>query len=138
MKFVNQNVEKAYNLIHKNCKIIKDINAISINLPDLLVEEIDNFVKTANQTKKHKLSFLRNHYNLSNNQFQISVSKILFENSFVFPFLINFGQYYLTKFLKGNFELGSFYRQVSFSDYGTHFDSYDFWINYSYKNNYNE
>lgn len=99
-------------------------------MPKEILDEIDYFVSECSKIKKHPLYFLRDHKNFGENTYQISVPPSLVENSFTFPFIVYAGQYFIHK--KKGIEMKNLIRKILLRRNNSHFDGYDFWINYSY------
>jgi hypothetical protein len=117
-------------------ELFKDFNLISNtsmpilcgSIPDLIFDELQQFVDDAKKIKQHPLAFLKRHHNLGKNSFQTSVNPILIEQSFLFPYLIKLGEYYLS--------IREIYttpqdRAVRLRSHTNHYDKYDFWINFT-------
>ena len=98
-------------------------------LPNEVFNELKSFVKKANEKRKSKYKFLLAHDNHGKNSYQISVDKSLFESSFMFGYLIKLGEYY--------YNLNPLERQIRIRKNESHFDHYDFWINFANKNSSN-
>jgi hypothetical protein len=107
-------------------------------LPEKIIKEIKNFVEISRKTKDDDLGYLKFHrqpVHQGATTYQICVSENLFNDSYIFPFLIYFGEYYTH--LKTNLPLSKISRQVTVRKNTNHFDGYDFWINYTYKGDVN-
>lgn len=98
-------------------------------LPDLLFDELTNFVEICNQIKKHPLAYLKDHKNKGENSYQVSVPTNIIENSFLMAYLNHLGEYYLSK--QTGIDIQNLYRKVILRKNYGHFDNYDLWINYS-------
>lgn len=60
-----------------------------------LFEELGDMVEHARKVKDHPLSFLKFHSNAGKNTFQTTANKHYLEESFIYPYIINLGEYYL-------------------------------------------
>lgn len=104
-------------------------------IPDLIWIEIQELLNDAKKTKCHPLSKLKTHRNEGKNSFQITVNKNLFENSFVYPYIIFAGQKYVS--IMDNVNYQELHRNILIRKYSNHYDGYDFWFNFSNKGDIN-
>lgn len=104
-------------------------------MPVELIEEIDTLLVECEKIKNHNLSFLREHKNYGKNSYQVSVPKPFLENSFIFAYVNHLGEYYLNK--TQNIPFDELYRNVVVRQHVSHFDGYDFWVNYANENDTN-
>jgi|TARA_Y100000114_G_scaffold122794_1_gene118196 hypothetical protein len=104
-------------------------NIAYTKLPKEIVKELTGWKKECDKIKKHPLSYLKLHENFGSktNNYQVSIPSKLIEDSYWLPFVLRLCSI-LTKEPHRNF----FIRK-----WNGHFDGYDVWINYSYKNNSN-
>jgi hypothetical protein len=108
-------------------KISEEI--IYTKLPKEIVKELNHWKKECDKIKKHPLSKLKLHENTGakTNNYQVSIPGILIENSYWLAFVLR-----LCGIL-----LNEEHRKFFIRKWEGHFDSYDVWINYSYKGNSN-
>ena len=101
----------------------------SIKLPPEIIEEIKIWKKECDIIKNSPLSYLKKHENTGSetNYFQTSVPSNLIEKSYWLPFTLR----KCAELYGGN------HRDYFIRKWDGHFDGYDVWINYSYKNNFN-
>ena len=118
------------NLFKKN-KILNVGPVLITKLPKEIFKELKIITKNYKKIKNHKLNFLFEHYNLGLNSYQTSVQKPIIETSFIFPYIIALGQFYLYKFNDIPFEKS--HRKVLLRENVHHYDGYDLWINYTNK-----
>ena len=106
-------------------KISQEI--IYTKLPKEIVKELSHWKKECDKIKKHPLSKLKLHENTGakTNNYQVSIPGVLIENSYWLPFVLR-----LCGIL-----LNEEHRKFFIRKWEGHFDSYDVWINYSYKVN---
>lgn len=100
-------------------------------IPDEIWDEVIVMKTECDLIRNQKYSFLFEHLNAGENDYQMSVPKSSFEKSFIFPFLIHMGQYYLYKHSGISILKSSRCVFMKTNDY--HFDGFDFWINYATK-----
>lgn len=100
-------------------------------LSDELFNELEYFFHECEKIKQHPLGFLRNHVNGGKNRYQTSIPKGLLEKSFLMPFLIHLGEYYISEKLKIDISNLMHNRTVRMRQNTDHFDHYDFWVNFS-------
>lgn len=105
-------------------------------LPNELIAELDNFTDHCRKIKEHNLSFLKEHNNIGQNTYQVSVPTQLIENSYLLSYINYLGEFYLSKVLNTPEE--DFFRKVILRKHQGHFDGYDFWINFCDKNSINQ
>ena len=114
-----------------NFKFVTDTKKILAGrLPNEIFSEITSFVEQCRKIKDHPLGSLRNHLNGGENSYQISIPKPLIEQSFLFPYLIRLGEYFLRT---QGIEIDEQKRQVRLRSTHNHFDGYDCWINFTTK-----
>ena len=111
-------------------------NVLTHKLPKELFKELTVFLKSANKKRKSKYGFLVSHDNHGKNSYQISVDSYLFEKSLMFGYLIKLGEYYYNN--KSSEKITTKHRKIRLRRNVDHYDHYDFWINFSKKNSYNE
>jgi len=109
--------------VNNDVKIFKTI------IPELIWDEVLQLTLEAKKLKSHPLSLLRCHYNEGKNSFQVSVNQRLFEESFLYPYIIFAGQKYIS--MLENVSCHSLTRKVALRKYTGHYDGYDFWFNFS-------
>jgi hypothetical protein len=97
-------------------------------LPEPLLKELEYFTEKCKEIKEHPLYFLKNHVNVGRNKFQVSVPTNVFEDSFLFAFLIHMGEYCIYK-VDGD-KIEKVNRLLKIRKNQNHFDGYDFWINF--------
>jgi len=98
-------------------------------LPDEIFSEIAQFVEHCRKIKDHPLGHLYNHVNKGKNSYQISVPRHLLEQSFLFPYMIKLGEYYLKEYNINN----TYVKPVRLRSNHNHYDGYDCWINFTTK-----
>jgi hypothetical protein len=103
-------------------------------LPDEIFLEISKFVEHCRKIKDHPLGHLYNHENQGKNSYQISVPNPLLEQSFLFPYMIKLGEFYMEK---QNISIHKDNRPVRLRSNHNHYDGYDCWINFTKKGNSN-
>ncbi len=98
-------------------------------MPEEIVQEIEEWKIACDKIKNHKLSFLKSHENIGTltNAYQCSVPYNIIKNSFWLP--------YCLRMSSNIFKVE--HRELSIREWVGHFDAMDVWINYSYKGNYN-
>ena len=108
-------------------KLTKEI--IHTKLPKEIIKELVCWKKECDKIKKHPLSKLKLHENVGSktNNYQVSIPGTLIENSYWLAFVLR-----LCGIL-----LNENHRNFFIRRWNGHFDSYDVWINYSYKGNSN-
>lgn len=104
-------------------------------LPEELILELDSFVDHCRKIKEHNFSFLKEHNNIGQNTYQVSVPQALIENSYILPYINYLGEHYLSRAL--NLSEEEFFRKVVLRKHQGHFDGYDFWINFCNKDSIN-
>jgi hypothetical protein len=112
-------------------KILNNVPVLVTKLPEEIFNELIIIIEHHRKIKEHKLNFLFEHYNRGLNSYQISVQKPIIETSFIFPYLIALGQFYLYKLNNISFEKS--HRKVLLRENVHHYDGYDIWINYTNK-----
>tara|TARA_Y100000310_G_scaffold344657_1_gene458595 strand:- start:658 stop:1317 length:660 start_codon:yes stop_codon:yes gene_type:complete len=133
-KSIDRNKEKLTSLF-KEYKQLDKAPVLVTKMPRIILDEMNLFVKKCREIKNHELGFLREHHNAGDNAYQISVPIADVYNSFTWPYLVMFGQFYLFKFNKLKFK--NTFREV-FLRRTAHYDGYDFWINYTEKGSVNQ
>ena len=123
--------EKEIINLFKNYKILNNVPVLTAKLPKEIFKELKILVAKHKKIKNHKLNFLFEHYNRGLNTYQISVQRPFVETSFIFPYLIALGQFYLYKFNNMSFDESN--RKVFLRGTLHHYDGYDLWINYTNK-----
>ena len=98
-------------------------------LPKQILKELSYWKKECDKIKKHPLSFLKLHENTGSktNNYQVSIPSRLIEDSYWLSYVLR-----LSGLLTNEDHRKFFIRK-----WQGHFDGYDVWINYSYKNNSN-
>jgi hypothetical protein len=118
----------------KNFNFLPESDKLLVGkMPDEIFLEISQFVKHCRKIKDHPLGHLYNHLNQGKNSYQISVPKPLLEQSFLFPYLIKLGEYYLKEHNINSNVL----RPVRLRSNVNHYDGYDCWINFTNKGDIN-
>jgi hypothetical protein len=113
----------------KNFNFVSNSNPILAGtLPDEIFLEISKFVEHCRTIKEHPLGILYNHINDGKNYYQVSIPKPLIEQSFLFPYLIKLGEYFLKT---QNVDIVESKRQVRLRSNLNHFDGYDCWVNFT-------
>tara|TARA_R100000008_G_C3524373_1_gene135750 strand:+ start:88 stop:642 length:555 start_codon:yes stop_codon:yes gene_type:complete len=104
-------------------------NIVYTKLPKGIIKEISNWKKECDKIKNNPLFKLKLHENLGSktNNYQTSVPSRLIEDSFWLAYVLR---------LCGMLTKES-HRDFFIRKWEGHFDSYDVWINYAYKNNSN-
>ena len=105
-------------------------------LPVEIISELEIFTESARKIKDNRLSFLKEHHNIGQNAFQVSVEKELIDRSYLFPYINYLGEFYLQKAIGSDSD--EFFRRVLLREHKGHFDGYDFWINFCNKNSLNQ
>ncbi len=125
--------------LFQDFKFTSDQNIIyKGKLPEKIIEEIKRFVEISRKFKDDDLGYLKFHRAPAHKgatTHQLSVSENLFNDSYIFPFLNYFGEYYAH--LRTNLPLSKLFRKVTVRKNTNHFDGYDFWINYTYQGDVN-
>ena len=93
------------------------------------MQEVTLMVERCRAIKDHELGFLRMHRNVGKNSFQVALPSYLFQQSFLYPYLITMGEYYTKS--------PPTYRKVEMRKYDGHYDEYDTWVNFAYKGDIN-
>jgi hypothetical protein len=101
------------------------------NLSNELFDELNYFFRECESIKNHPLGFLRNHINAGKNRYQTSIPKGLLEKSFLMPFLIHLGEFYISEKLQIDISYLTHHRIVRMRQFPDHYDHYDFWVNFS-------
>jgi hypothetical protein len=96
-------------------------------LPKEILEEIVSWVKYGREIKDHPLFMLRIHENYGKNSYQLSVPSRMVEESFWLALTLR-----MTATL-----CGGHHRDYKIRKWDGHFDSYDVWLNFSYKGDHN-
>ena len=107
----------------------KDVSIFATKLPKEILEEIDKWIIDCKKIKEHKLSYLKEHDNVgtNGNNYQVSIPKKHIDDGFFLSFLV--------RFCSKTF--GGFHRDYYIREWSGHFDGYDIWANFAYKDNYN-
>ena len=110
-------------------KLKKDTPIFVTKLPKEIIKEIDKWIIDCKKIKKHKLSYLKEHDNVGTdgNSYQVSIPKKHIDDGFFLS--------YLLRFCEKTF--GGFHRDYFMREHHGHFDGYDIWANFAYKDNYN-
>lgn len=125
-------IENVFSLFEKS-KTLNDVPVLITKLPEEIFNELLIIVENHRKIKDHKLGFLFETHNVGFKVYQISVRKPIVETSFIFPYVISLGQFYLYKFNNIPFEKS--HRKVLLRENVHHYDGYDLWINFSNKEN---
>ena len=98
-----------------------------LKLPDEIINELEEWKLSCDKIKNSSLKHLKEHDNVGTktNYYQTSVPTNLIESSFWLPFTLR----NCAKLFGGN------HRNYFLRKWDGHFDGYDIWINYSYKEN---
>lgn len=110
-----------------------------IDIPDLIMKEIDEWVEHSYKTKNHPLSSLKAHENngylcghgIKYNTYQCSIPPSYIENSFWLPWVIR-----LTAKEFGD-RTANHDQYIALSRTVGHYNGYEIWTNFSYKGNKN-
>ena len=102
-------------------------------IPQLIIKELDVWVKESRKSKDHPLAELKAHENIGylagdgkkHNSYQTSISPHLVEQSFWLAWVLRL----TTKYWGG----GNHNRHFSIRKWDGHFDGYDIWTNFAYK-----
>ena len=113
----------------------KDTQIFATDLPKEIIKEIDKWIIDCRKIKKHKLSYLKEHDNIGTKKvegkkptsYQIGVPVKHIEDGFFLSYLIRF----CAK------AFGDFHRNYYLKKHTGHFDGYDIWVNFSYKDDFN-
>ena len=110
-------------------KLKKDTPIFVTKLPKEIIKEIDKWIIDCKKIKKHKLSYLKEHDNVGTegNAYQVSIPKRHIDDGFFLSFLV--------RFCSNVF--GGSHRDYYMREWSGHFDGYDIWANFAYKDNYN-
>ena len=117
--------------LFKDHTFLKEVPVCITKLPIEVFDELIHFTEECRKRKNHNLSFLFEHYNKGLNTYQISVPKPDVERSFIMPYLISLGQFYL--YSVQNIPFDESHRNVLLRENVNHYDGYDLWINYTEK-----
>ena len=111
-----------------NHKLI-DKDIAYTKLPKEIIKELNDWKKECDKIKKHPLFKLKLHENVGSqtNHYQTSIPSYLIENSYWLAYVLR-----LCGILAKEEHRNFFIRK-----WDGHFDGYDVWINYAYKNNSN-
>jgi len=123
--------EKKILSLFEDHKMLKEVPVLITKLPKQIFEELLLFTEDRKKIKNNDLSFLFEHYNMGLNTYQISISKPDIEKSFIMPYLISLGQFYL--YLNNNIPFDKSHRNVLLRENINHYDGYDLWVNYTNK-----
>jgi hypothetical protein len=106
-----------------------DTHIIHTQLPKEIIKELNHWKKECDKIKKHPLCKLKLHENVGSktNNYQTSIPSYLIENSYWLAYVIRLCGI-ITK---------EDHRHFFIRKWNGHFDGYDVWINYAYKNNCN-
>lgn len=104
-----------------------------IDIPELILKEIDEWVERSREIKNHPLASLKAHENvgylynhgIKYNTYQCSIPPSCIENSFWLPWVI--------KLTAKQFGDRTHHRDVALSRLVGHFDGFDIWTNFCYK-----
>ena len=121
--------------LFSNAMFGNEVPTMITTLPEVLFEECKIMKQACDELRSHPYSFLKEHHNAGKNSYQVSVPQNIIENSFLYPYILYAGQYYLQHFK--NIPMKTDQRNVRLRNNINHFDAYDFWINYSNQGNYN-
>jgi len=121
-------IDKILSLFQKSI-FLEKVPVCSVNLPTDIFRELCLFTEQCRKIKDHNLSFLFEHYNEGKNTYQVSIPKPDIEKSFIMPYLISLGQFYL--YAKKNISFEKSHRNVLLRENANHYDGYDLWINYT-------
>lgn len=113
----------------------EDWKVLKVKFPINLMNELDIFAEKCREIKDSPFKYLRFHDNERETSFQVSVPSNLFEESFTFAYLIHLGEFFVNKL--SNVPYFTLKRKITFRKWQGHFDSYDFWAVFSYKNDRN-
>ena len=104
-----------------------------VDIPALIKNEIDFWVKESRSFKNSSLSELKAHENVGylstdgkkHNSYQCSISPHLIEQSFWLAWVLRLTAKY--------WGMGKIHRHFKLRKWGGHFDGYDIWTNFAYK-----
>ena len=104
-----------------------------VDIPALIKNEIDVWVKESRSFKNSSLSELKAHENVGylstdgkkHNSYQCSISPHLIEQSFWLAWVLRLTAKY--------WGMGKIHRHFKLRKWGGHFDGYDIWTNFAYK-----
>ena len=99
---------------------------LQTSLPKQIIKELDQIVSIAKKEMRHPLSHLKEHFNAGNNKYQVSVNRNVLNDSFLYPFIIKFGMYYLKQ--KNVFCND---QEIVITGYSIGNFNYGFWVNIS-------
>tara|TARA_R100001244_G_scaffold127323_1_gene97878 strand:+ start:98 stop:697 length:600 start_codon:yes stop_codon:yes gene_type:complete len=120
--------------LYKDVEEIKP-HVLKHRVPLSIFKEIEKCVKHTDKIRKHKLSYLVEHYNVGHNAYQVSVPFNLLEGSFLQAYILYLGEFYRCKYENLSFE--DTRRTVRMRKNENHFDGYDLWVNYAEKGSVN-
>lgn len=101
-----------------------DLPIFMTRIPEEIVAEIKQWIVDCKKIKDHKLSYLKQHDNVGNNSFQVAIPKRHIDDGFFLSYLLRFmAQCY-----------GDTHRYYKLREHSGHFDGYDIWANFTYKN----
>lgn len=105
-------------------------------LPEKILEEVLAFIPVCDQYKNHPLSFLRELDNGGNNNYQVSIPPPVLESSFFMAFLNCLGEVFVSRVR--DVPIRRLNRRLAIKRTKNHFSGYHVWLNYAYKNNFNQ
>jgi len=107
----------------------KDTPIFATELPKEIIKEIDKWIVDCKKIKKHKLSYLKEHDNsgTDGNDYQVGIPKKYIDDGFFLAYLLRF----CAKVFGGS------HRSYLLQEHHGHFDGYDIWANFAYKDNFN-
>ena len=117
-------------------KVHDDPRIMIFEIPDLIWDEIKDWVKESKKIKNHPLAELKAHENVGyldagigqkNNSYQCSVPSHLIEQSYWLPWVLRLSAEYWG--LSDN----NYHRRFKLKKCEGHFDGYDLWTNFAYR-----
>ena len=116
-------------------KLQDDCPVMVTRIPKPIVSEIRLWVEESKRFKDHPLAELKAHENVAYgnsencNSYQCSISPHLIDQSFWLAWVLRLSSKY--------WGMGEDHRQFKMRKWDGHFDGYDIWTNFSYKDDYN-
>ena len=133
---MNNKNKKFIEYFNTNINIpVKGCPLIEIEMPKVIHNEWIQWTEKYREYKDHELSMFRQHFNVGQNVFQISVSNFDLDKSFAKAFIIKLGEYFLHKV--NGLDIVKLRRTVMIRNTPGLIDDTDWWINYSEKGDHN-
>jgi hypothetical protein len=129
------NYKNEINRLFQDYEFFDKWDLVKLKFPNDLFFELDEFISECKRIKESPFKYLKFHNNQRETNFQVSIPSYLIERSFTFPYLIHLGEFFVNKLTGADYE--NIKRHVTLRRWSGHFDSYDMWAVFSYKNDRN-